>query len=226
MFLDLAHKHNFIVNLTTNGTLIDEAKAKIIDKPSLRQVNFSLHSFDANTNNNSFDKYLNNIFDFINFASLNGHIISALRLWNLSENNSENISLNRNKLILNAIEKNFNLHAELKDQLSKVRGIKLCKNVYLNQACRFSWPGDQGNTNSNTGFCHGLRDQIAILVDGTVVPCCLDGEGALELGNLNESSFTEIINGSRATAIYGGFSRREVVEELCQNCDYRIRFNK
>ena len=226
IFLDIAYKHNLKVNLTTNGTLISKVQEKIINKPALRQVNFSLHSFDANIKTVQIEQYLQNIFEFINKASLNGNIISALRLWNLSENNTDNLNLNRNGLILKAIEKQFNLKFELKDELSKVRGIKLCENVYLNQASRFKWPGDYEAMSTNTGFCHGLRDQIAILSDGTVVPCCLDGEGVISLGNIKENSFSEIINSRRANAIYDGFSKRIVVEELCKNCDYRIRFNK
>lgn len=73
-------------------------------------------------------------------------------------------------------------------------------------------------------FCHALRSQAAILVDGTVVPCCLDGEGVINLGNVNQTSFTDIVEGERATNIVDGFSRREAVEELCRKCGYRQKF--
>ena len=74
------------------------------------------------------------------------------------------------------------------------------------------------------GFCHALRTHAAILVDGTVVPCCLDGEGVINLGNVQEEKFTDIINSERATAIVDGFSRREAVEELCRKCGFRQKF--
>jgi radical SAM protein with 4Fe4S-binding SPASM domain len=76
-----------------------------------------------------------------------------------------------------------------------------------------------------TGFCLGLRDQLAILVDGTVVPCCLDAQGGLALGNIRDQALSDILQGTRAKAIYDGFSKRTVVEELCRKCGYRTRFD-
>lgn len=70
-----------------------------------------------------------------------------------------------------------------------------------------------------------LRNQVAILVDGTVVPCCLDGEGIISLGNINEIDFSKIIDSERANNILDGFSRREAVEELCKKCGYRKKFS-
>ncbi|TGU69848.1 radical SAM protein, partial [Mesorhizobium sp. M00.F.Ca.ET.186.01.1.1] len=58
----------------------------------------------------------------------------------------------------------------------------------------------------------------------TVVPCCLDGEGVIKLGNIRQTTFTDIVEGERANAIVEGFSRREAVEELCKRCGYRQRF--
>ena len=85
----------------------------------------------------------------------------------------------------------------------------------------------QINTSSQEKvFCYGLRNQVGILVDGTVVPCCLDSEGTIELGNIFNTSFTNIIEGKRASDIYNGFSKRMAVEELCKKCGYATRFKK
>lgn len=75
-------------------------------------------------------------------------------------------------------------------------------------------------------FCYGLRDQIGILVDGTVVPCCLDSEGNINLGNIFENSLGEILEDDRAKNIYDGFSRRCAVEDLCKRCGYAKRYKK
>ena len=64
------------------------------------------------------------------------------------------------------------------------------------------------------------------MVDGTVVPCCLDGEGIINLGNIHTSKFSEIIGSERACNIVKGFKRRETVEELCQKCTFRERFDE
>jgi radical SAM protein with 4Fe4S-binding SPASM domain len=102
---------------------------------------------------------------------------------------------------------------------------KLAQNVYLSQALCFGWPNIGNKDISARGFCLGLREQVAILVDGTVVPCCLDSEGIIDLGNIKKSSFDEIITAERATNIYNGFSGRKIVELLCRKCGYRKRFD-
>jgi radical SAM protein with 4Fe4S-binding SPASM domain len=222
-FLEVAEAHNLKVNITTNGTLIDKVKEKIIDKKALRQINFSLHSFDANDLSFSLEKYLNNILDFTAEAVKNTNMILSYRLWNLEQDVK---SIEKNRHILDIIQKALKLDFKIEDKILDNRGIKLAKNIYLNVAERFDWPDKSLLESDDYGFCHGLRDLIAILVDGTVVPCCLDGEGLINLGNINQASFSKIIKGERAEAIYEGFSNRNVVEELCKKCDYRRRFNQ
>lgn len=102
--------------------------------------------------------------------------------------------------------------------------MKIGPNIYLNQDHEFRWPSLLEPEDEGKGFCHALRSQAAILVDGTVVPCCLDGEGVINLGNVHEKSFSEIVDGERANNIIDGFSRREAVEELCRKCGYRQKF--
>ena len=75
-------------------------------------------------------------------------------------------------------------------------------------------------------FCHGLRRQLAVLCDGTVVPCCLDGEGELALGNLFRQELEDILRGERAAAIQAGFDARRPVEALCRRCGYAERFTR
>ncbi len=85
--------------------------------------------------------------------------------------------------------------------------------------------GPPGEDLGEQGFCMGLRDQIAVLSDGTVVPCCLDHEGDIALGNLFTSPLSEILASQRARALYDGFSRRLATEPLCRRCAYRVRFD-
>ncbi len=113
---------------------------------------------------------------------------------------------------------------KIEEKVLPGRGIKISDRVYLNQDYEFKWPDLKEQEDKGKGFCYGLRNQVAILVDGTVVPCCLDGEGIINLGNINKTCFSEIIESDRAKNIIHGFSRREVVEELCRKCGYRKRF--
>jgi radical SAM protein with 4Fe4S-binding SPASM domain len=75
-----------------------------------------------------------------------------------------------------------------------------------------------------SGFCLGLREQFAVLADGTVVPCCLDRNADMALGNIFKQPINDILEGERARRIVDGFSKRQIAEELCRKCSYRQRF--
>ena len=224
--LDLSHERGFQVNLTTNGTLIPKVKHKILNKPALRQVNISLHSFDGHVGSKDKGGYVANVLAFAREASENNNVIISLRLWNLNTDNATNAERNRNREILGMIETEFGLDYKIEEQVVRGSGTKIAERIYINQDHEFQWPDLKEDEDEGKGFCHGLRNQAAILSNGTVVPCCLDGEGVINLGNVHDKPFAEIIEGERANRLYDGFSRREVVEELCRKCDYRRRFNQ
>jgi organic radical activating enzyme len=166
-FLDLCHQYGYRVNITTNGTLIEEIGDSIVFKPALRQVNFSLHSFEANINEYSMACYLNKIFKFIKRSREKSDLLICLRLWNITEEGKND----KNRFVLQQIESEFGLDFKLEDKLTPTcKGIKLGDNVFLNQASVFNWPDNELEDIDCKGFCYGLRDQVAILVDGTVVP--------------------------------------------------------
>lgn len=221
--LDAAHEKGFKVNITTNGTLIKKNREKLLGKPALRQINFSLHSFDGHEGSENREKYLGDILDFVREAKEFNTIISY-RLWNLQKEHVTDIAARRNRETLEILEKEYELDFKIEEKVQPGKGVKIAHNVYLNQDHEFRWPSLLAPEDEGKGFCHALRSQAAILVDGTVVPCCLDGEGVINLGNVNDKSFTEIVEGERANNIVDGFSRREAVEELCRKCGYRQKF--
>ncbi len=226
-FLEISYEKGLKVNLTSNGTLLSKAREKILNQPALRQINFSLHSFDGNHDENEhFEErkaYFKDIFNFIG-ASRQTPLLISLRLWNLEKDNEANQDGGRNQELLRMIEKEFNLDYKIEEKILPGQGIKIADKVYLNQDYKFKWPDLKEEEDDGLGFCYGLRDQVAILVDGTVVPCCLDGEGVINLGNIYKTSFTQIIESKRAQDIYKGFSNRRAVEELCRKCGYRKKF--
>ncbi len=221
-FLAMCHDAGMKVNITTNGTLIHRRAEILLSSPALRQVNFSLHSFEANYREYPIDIYLDRIFDFIASSEKCEKLLIGLRLWNISDKGKNNL----NSYILRRIEKQFGFCTEIPEKATPVNGIKLYNNVFLHVAEVFDWPDAGINDIGSRGFCYGLRDQAAILADGTVVPCCLDGEGVISLGNIREQNFAGIILGERARNLYEGFSRREAVESLCRKCGYRSRFGQ
>ena len=221
--LDAAHAKGFKVNITTNGTLINKNREKLLGKPALRQMNFSLHSFDGHEGSTNRNKYLSDIISFVREAAEHNVLIS-FRLWNLNKENATDAEKRRNRETLEILEKEFNLDYKIEEKVEPGSGVKIANRIYLNQDYEFQWPSLQAPEDDGKGFCHALRSQAAILVDGTVVPCCLDGEGVINLGNINSTPFSEIVEGERANNLVDGFSRREAVEEMCRKCGYRKRF--
>lgn len=224
-FFDESRNKGLHVNLTTNGTLLSKVGDKLIKAKSLRQVNISLHSFEANKKTVELEEYLDSVTDFIIKARENSDIICAIRLWNMDNDDLKGEN-NLNKDILKILEDKLKLDFSLSEKLQESNRIKLKDKVYLNMAEKFQWPDIKIDSLGENVFCHGLRNQIGILVDGTVVPCCLDSEGNLALGNIFERPLKEILTGERATNIYNGFSRRVAVESLCKKCGYATRFKK
>ncbi len=220
-FLDICHKNACNANITTNGVLIKEAKNKLLSKPALRSMHFSLHSFGENTPDGVIDEYLNEIFSFVSIASKREDFIICFRLWNVKEDEKKG----QNRHILKRIEEYFSLSKKIEEAPTTGNGIKLKENIFLSQALCFDWPSMTRPDLDDKGFCLGLRQQAAVLVDGTVVPCCLDSEGTINLGNIKNTSFRDIINGKRAKDLYKGFSERKLVEPLCRKCAYRRRFD-
>jgi radical SAM protein with 4Fe4S-binding SPASM domain len=217
--LDIAHKRGKLVNLTTNGTLIGDAGSALLGKPALRQVTFSMHSFSAG-GGTVIDEYVEPIIEFARKASAR-HVVS-LRLWNTDEPDDRGTRA----AILGIIERRFLLSLPERGELRENSALCLDKNIFLNPVARFSWPDPDGPDCGKTGYCLGLREQIAILVDGTAVPCCLDRNGALALGNIQSQTMEQIVLSDRARRIHNGFSRRQVAEPLCRHCSYRLRFSR
>lgn len=219
--LEEAKKAELKVNLTTNGTLLQRKKEILLQAKALRQINVSLHSFEANEAHMTLQEYVEKVLESIKELSVKTKVIGAIRLWNMdSESLAGANQLNQD--ILKLIEQYFPQDKSIATLLMEAKRIKLAERVYLNMAEKFKWPEVSNSDQTEPVFCYGLRDQIGILVEGTVVPCCLDSEGNIPLGNIYEEPLEQILQSERARNIYDGFSRRQAVEELCKNCYYAV----
>lgn len=221
-FLELCGTYGYRVNITTNGLLIRKQTEALIDSRALRQVNFSLHSQEEVSDAAKLENYFEDILEFTDRALEKGSIYVSYRLWNLSSEAAGQY----NAFVARKLEQHFSPGFPIFEALSKASRIKICKNLFLNSAEVFQWPSMMADETGGEGFCLGLRDQAAILADGTAVPCCLDSGGIIKLGNIFERDFQQILNGERARALYEGFSGKRAVEELCRRCGYRTRFSK
>ena len=215
--LDIAAELGFKICLTTNGTLLDRALPALLSARRLHKVSVSLHSFEGNDAADGLDGYITRCAQVCR-ALADAGVICTLRLWNEGGKNE------KNDQIISILSREFSKNiAEIPLDIRGNR--KLGERLYLESAEKFDWP-DMDAAPVGTEFCLGLRQQAAVLCDGTVVPCCLDGEGQIPLGNLFTQGFDEILASPRARAMVEGFSRRRPTEELCRRCGYATRFNK
>ena len=210
-FLELAGQAGFRVILTTNGTLLPKMQDILLSAPALHKVNISLHAFEANDLAVPFSEYLRGCFAFGKAAE--GKCIISYRLWN--SGGADEL----NGQILDTMAEFFP-----RPWAEERRGPRLGQKIYLEYGDKFDWPDLSAADNGERVFCYGLRDQIGVLCDGTVVPCCLDHEGDLALGNLHETTMDVILETDRAKAIYEGFQKGKAAEELCRKCGYATRF--
>ncbi|MDF2927620.1 MAG: Fe-S oxidoreductase [Paenibacillaceae bacterium] len=231
--LDISYEHGMQVNLTTNGTLIEKNGPLLLEKPALRQINISLHSMEEHREQGEAYQhaYIRSVLAFAETAAVRKGIFVSLRLWNIEQlpmkkNVADPAANCRNRLALRIIEEKFGLDYRIEERVVPGSGVKLAGRLYLNQDYQFQWPSLTAAEDDGTGFCHGLRSHAAILADGTVVPCCLDGEGVVALGNIHTAAFADIIEGERAQRIFEGFSRKTAVEELCRRCGFRQKFGR
>lgn len=204
-FIRSAAAKGFRPVLTTNGTLLRERAEEILQTP-LYKLNISLHSAEAN--NNESEDHLAGCIAFSKAAAERG-VLSVLRLWNiggLDKNNGSILS---------------GLKAEYPGEWEKTRsGYRLACRTFLEFGEKFDWPDPTAEDHGEELFCWALRDQAGILCDGSVVPCCLDADGVMTLGNIFTGSLDEILSSEMARRIYNGFSSHRAVEDLCRRCGY------
>jgi len=220
--LDACAEESLQAVITTNGTLLSKARDKLLGKPALRQINLSLHSFEGG-GPDRLDLYLSPMLAFAREAAAAGIAIS-FRLWNGDASSAGGASWDHSRLLLDKLSAHYPEAGDLARPLAPGSGIKLAERIYLNRDLVFAWPRLDAPEDDGSGFCHGLRTHAAVLADGTVVPCCLDGEGTIRLGNLHDASFADILASERAVRLKDGFSEHKAVEELCRKCGFRKKF--
>lgn len=220
-FLSIAAEHSLRVCITTNGTLLAKERDVLLSHAkTLHKVSISLHCIEGNEGANlSMDEYLTQCFDFSRCAAEEG-IYTVFRLWNLDENGRAGANA-QNTYIENALRNAFD-----QDWTPRRAGFRLQKNIFLEYAPIFTWPTQSDAEPVECGHCHGMLDQLAILVDGSVVPCCLDSEGEIHLGNIFDKTLDDILSSKRAVAMRDSLRRGELSEELCKRCTYARRFKK
>lgn len=204
--LNITDNTNLNVRITTNGTLLDK-KIDILLKHRIKQINVSLHC--ENNYNNYFFNVFNNCDKLINTAII-------YRIWTLKE-------LDKLPESVNKIIEHYNLNNDIINKIKNDKNIKIGDNIYIDKDYEFEWPIYKDNKD-DYGTCLGTRTHIGILSNGTIVPCCLDTKGSIELGNIYKDSLDDIINSKLFKDINNGFKNHKLVCDLCKSCSFRKRF--
>lgn len=204
--LEIADELGFKVIITTNGTLLAEVGDVLLDSKALFKVSISLHSFEANSDSGG-QAYFNNCFDFADKASAQG-VITVFRLWN-----DGGLDM-----------MNDDIYARLKHRFEgewaeNTKGIRIRKKLFIENGEKFDWPL-QSEKVCESVSCYGMKDHIGVLCDGSVVPCCMDYDGNITLGNLFEQELADILNSERATFIKNSLESGTAPCEMCRRCGF------
>lgn len=210
--MDLCDRYAMQVQLVTNAVLLKDHADALLKHPSLRRISFSLQS--AEYSRTDIQAYMDTILSFCEKASKQGKPECDIRLWR-----EDSYREKRTRACLERL-KQYSFQPDIRK-----RCVMILPHVHISFANSFAWPADTGSS-SKRGTCHGTVDQLAVLADGTVVPCCLDHDGRIPLGSLHEQSFSAIYEGERCTAMREGFRSFQVIEPYCQTCSFRHRFDR
>ncbi len=219
--IEICHRYQAKIFFVTNGVLLGR-KSELLLHPIIQQLNFSLHSFFDNFPKKDATSYLENIFELTEKSFRDRpDLYINYRLWNLNDTRG---TLTDNQQMLEKICKRFEVSIPTEIDVRKRKSIHLKNRLYLHFDTEFIWPSLDLPILGTSGRCHGLSSHFGIHADGTVVPCCLDKEADIPLGNISQTDVIDILSSPRAQSILKGFQQKKLVEDLCQRCQYIERF--
>lgn len=224
--LEIAQARGALINLTTNATLVQKFEQALLS-PAIRQINFSLQSFTDNFPQSDCSKYLKNILNFSDLAlKFRPDLYLNYRLWDITQNSWSEIE----NIFFKEICHHYKMEINPRVEVGLIKSKKIAGTHYFHFDSRFIWPlathQKIPTPYDKIGFCYGGNKQLAIMADGRIVPCCLDKDGEINLGNIAEDNFSKILQSERLNSLVDHFKRGEVIEGLCQKCTFRNRFNK
>ena len=198
-FIDYASKMGILVNITTNGYLIKN----IYNNKNIHRLNISMHSFNER-NGKSIDEYLSDIFTYMD--SVREKTFCSIRLWVNNKYSDD---------ILSFI--NMRYGTSIKKIISDSK-IKISNNLIIDTNHEFIWPDINNSYYNENGKCLGLIDHIGILCDGTIIPCCLDSNGSINLGNIFNDELDDVLSSNLVNDMINGFRNNKKICELCKHC--------
>ncbi len=219
-YLNTARRFSLKVDLVTSGVYLHDFEALLQDV--IYQISISLDAGLDNHNQINQHRYIQKILEFCRYKfEKNSEVFLNLRI--------QDSTLDKHQDLIKPFLESFEL---LSLEGLKTQGrARLFKKSFLNIQKTFKWPDLNAqnplNQESKIPYCYGLIKQIAILSNGVVVPCCMDTQANISLGDLNHTPLKDILKSQKAMAIKTHFLKGEALELLCKNCSYPlIRYKK
>jgi MoaA/NifB/PqqE/SkfB family radical SAM enzyme len=224
IYLDIVEKYGLKAMLTTSGYFLKKHTYETLFHPAVKQINISLNSFNKNDTSISLEQYMNPIIMLCQEKlKREKELFINLRIWNLDAMMSERYF---NERLFQQISAAFPIPLSLeKIYQERPKSIRLASKILIHFDDYFEWPSLK-NPIYGDGTCQGLQSHVGILASGKVVPCCLDCDAIIELGDLHVTSLKNIVESKRAVDMLKGFKEGKAVEALCQKCSYKNRFNE
>lgn len=222
-FVKIAEEMGIPLEITTNGTLLNERNQVALLNKTVVQVNFSVQSFFDNFPQADSSNYIDRLLYFTSKAKQeHDNLYINFRLWNLSNDQQDSI---QNEQFLRRLEEFFTVKINRNVDPAFQKSKRLQGRIYLHFDSRFDWPDATAKHIRTKGTCYGTRTHIAVHANGTVVPCCLDKEANIPLGNLNHTNLEEILASDRYLNMKKGFEEGILAEDFCQKCSFAMRFD-
>ena len=210
--LSICDKEHAVVHLVTNGSFLD-AHPDLLAHSSLSGIAVSLQSVSARPSER-IPAYYESVMKLAGNASQHGSVNVDLRFWR-----SDGLLEPNTAWCLTHLRDSYEFMPT-----ARKNSFRILPHVYVSFANDFTWPS-AGDADSSEGTCLGGRTQIAILSDGTAVPCCLDSDGLIPLGSLKTETLALIMKKPRYLSLVQGFEQHRITESLCRKCTFRRRFD-
>ncbi len=208
LYLQIAQNYNLDVEIVTSGVYLCKFEKSLLLSTPIKQISISLSALEA-LNNQTQERIVQECLELI---AIHQELSSQIYI---------NLRMHADKLNPTLVQRLVRYFGVENDLAQRGR-VRLAYRVFLILTKSFKWvraKEESGNTEVRKK-CYGLLSQIGILANGVVVPCCIDCDGGIELGNVKTQSLQEILNSPRALKIIEGFKRGVAVEEQCKHCTY------
>lgn len=211
--LHICDENDMQVQLVTNGTFLYKY-LDIYSHPSLRKISISLQSIEYQAVN--LEDYMHTLITFIDYSATFKHPIVEVRFWR-----NDQYDLPKTKKCMDILNEKYTLSLTERNNHYRIK-----ENIYVDFDNMFSWPDLENMPLEKNGTCLGAKTQIAILSNGDVVPCCLDTDAHVLLGNIFKNDLNTILKDKPYKKLVKEFNDHKIENPFCLRCTYRLRFSK